>query len=310
MTTMRAAVIADGEPGITIADVEVPTNGPGELLVRNHAIGVGIHDSYFLPADFSHPFPIGIEAAGTIERVGENVAGRFRPGDRIAYVSTNQRKGGTWVEYSVVSGDSLIIAIPDEMGFDRAAAVPVAGNTALRALHALPSIARPDTMFIAGASGAVGTFAVQLGSARGWEVAASASARNHGYLSDLGAAKTVDYHDPAWTDELLRWRPDGFAGAIAIQPGTSAQALEIVRRGGTVVTVSGDRVDGARRGVTVRGIAYDVDVRGELDDLLRDIQSGAIHLEIERIYPFEEAAVALAKVQTRRARGKVVLTVP
>lgn len=158
---MKAAVIADGANTIALAAIPVPSHGPDELLVRNKAIGVGIHDSYFLPPGITFPCPIGIEAAGIVEQVGSHLTGRFQPGDRIAYVSANQRKGGTWAEYAVVCGDSLLVTIPQDMPFEQAAAVPVAGNTTLRALHALPNIPAGDSLFIAGGSGAIGTFAIQ-----------------------------------------------------------------------------------------------------------------------------------------------------
>src|SRR5699024_8726725 len=102
-----------------------------EMLVRVHAIGVGIHDDYFLSKNIQYPHPIGIEAAGIIEKVGQNVTD-FREGERIAFVSTMQMKGGTWAEYAVVADNSLIIPVPDGMSLTEAAAVPVAGNTALK----------------------------------------------------------------------------------------------------------------------------------------------------------------------------------
>lgn len=309
MSTMKAAVLSGtGDDSVELATVAVPSNGPDELLVQNKAIGVGIHDSYFLPSGVSTPFPIGIEAAGVVERVGSELAGRHRPGDRIAYVSTNQRKGGTWAEYAVVAAGSLIIAIPEDMAFEQAAAIPVAGNTTLRALHALPPMPRDGSIFVAGASGAIGTFAVQLGRARGWDVAGSASPRNHDYLASLGAGATVDYHDPGWPEQIRRWMPGGVDAALAVQPGTTSGSAGVVTRGGTVVTISGDRVARPPNGVTVAGLAYHVDVRDELVEVVDQIRTGRLRLEIERSYPFEAAPAALQKVQTRHARGKIVLS--
>ena len=308
---MKAAVISGaGNRHVELAKVPIPSNGPDELLVRNKAIGVGIHDSYFLPPGFSTPFPIGIEAAGIVEHVGSRLTGHYRPGDRIAYVSINQLKGGTWAEYAVVGADSLIVAIPEGMDFEQAAAVPVAGNSTLRALHALPVIPEGGSIFVAGASGAIGTFAVQLARARGWEVAGSASPHNHDYLLSLGATKTVDYHGPAWTEEILSWMPGGVDGALAVQPDTTTASISVVKDGGTVVTVSGDQVARPQRGVTVTGLAYQVDVREELAVLVDDILDGRLRLEIERVYPFDDALAALDKVQTRHARGKIVLSLP
>lgn len=307
MHVMRAFVIPEaGQDGLRMMRVPVPRCGPDELLVRVQAVGVGIHDSYFLPAGISFPFPIGIEAAGFVDEVGDAVGG-YQVGDRIAFVSSMQVKGGTWAEYAVVGADSLIVPIPDGLSCERAAAVPVAGNTVLRAFHSLPAMSEGSSLFVAGASGAIGTFAIQLARRRGWEVAASASERNHDYLRSLGATVVVDYHDQSWTDQIRRWRPEGVDAAFAVQPDTSAQSASVVRPGGRVVSISGDQVP-PRNGVSVVGIAYDVDVRAELIQLVRRIAGGEIHLEIERIYPFGDASEALAKVHTRRARGKTVLT--
>jgi NADPH:quinone reductase-like Zn-dependent oxidoreductase len=307
---MRAVVVTDAtQPHLELADVPTPAPGPGEVLVRNRAVGVGIHDSYFLPAGFTTPYPIGIEAAGVVEHVGSQLAGRYAPGDRIAYVSTNQLKGGTWAEYAVVAGDSLILKIPDGMSFEQAAAVPVAANTTLRALHALPPIAEHGSIFVAGASGAIGTFALQLARTRGWQVAGSASPVNHDYLMKLGATLAVDYQDPVWPDRVRHWAPRGVDAALAVQPDTTMASAAVVKDHGTIVTISADQVLPSR-GITLTGLAYHIDVRDELAELVEQIMTGDLHVEIERVYPFDEALAALGKVQTRRARGKVVLSLP
>ncbi len=309
MQTMHAFVLPSPDSQtVTAARVPVPNIGAGELLVRIKAVGVGIHDSYFLPRQMSYPFPIGIEAAGVIEMVGSDAAG-FHVGERIAFVSMMQAKGGVWAEYAAVRSDSLILRVPEPMSFEQAAAIPVAGNSTLRVFHALPTLPAGASIFIAGASGAIGTFAIQLARERGWEIAASASPRNHDYLLELGAALAVDYRQPDWPHEVLERYPGGVDAAIAIQPDTTATSMSVVKTGGTVVTVSGDQV-APTRGINVVGLAYDADVRDELRAVMSDIVSGGMKLVIERVYPFEEALSALEKVQTRRARGKVVLTLP
>ncbi len=304
---MQAFVIPGAQQGsVELAHVPLPQNGPDELLVRVLAVGVGIHDSYFLPPGISFPFPIGIEASGIIERVGTDVVGH-RAGDHIAFVSAGQVKGGTWAEHTVVRADSLIVPVPTGMGFEQAAAVPVAGGTALRAFHSLPHLPAGSSIFVAGASGAVGTFIVQIARARGWQVAASASPPNHGYLSSLGVSRTVDYRDAEWPAAVRRWAPHGVDAALAIQPDTTGVSLEVVKDGGTVITISGDQV-ASTRGIRVEMPSHTVDVRDELSRLMDQIVAGELHLEIERVYPFEAALEALAKVQTRHARGKVVLS--
>lgn len=306
MQNMTALVIPSAqEQALTLGQVAVPAIAADELLVQIKAVGVGIHDGYFLPQELTYPYPIGIEAAGIVAQVGSVTTG-YEPGDRIAFVSMMQPKGGVWAQYAAVRSDSIILPIPEGMSFEQAAAIPVAGNSTLRALHALPPIGEGGSIFVAGASGAIGTFALQLARARGWQVAASASPQNHEYLRSLGAALTVDYNDASWPDQVRQWRPDGVDGALAVQPQTTADSARVVKQGGTVVTVSGDR--DTPPGVRVTGLAYQVDVREELIALMADIVAGDMQLVIEQVYPFTDALAALAKVQTRHARGKSVLS--
>lgn len=308
-TQMMKAFAIPGPGQRTLAPVRmaVPSLGDDELLVHVRAIGVGIHDSYFLPPEMSFPYPIGIEGAGTVAEVGRSASGH-QVGDRVAFVSTMQPKGGTWAQYAAVRDDALILRVPDQMSFEQAAAIPVAGSTTLRALHSLPPLGADSAVFIAGASGAIGTLAVQLAHRRGWDVAASASPRNHAYLTGLGASLTVDYHDPDWPAQVRRWRPQGVDGALAVQPRTTDDSASVVRDGGTVVTISGDPDTSTDR-VAVAGLSYGVDVRDELHELMRDVVTGDLRLVIERTVAFDDAPSALAKTQTRRARGKVVITV-
>ena len=305
---MRAFVSPHaGATTIQATTVAVPEIDHDEILVSVKALGVGIHDSYFLPADATYPFTIGIEASGVIEQVGSDVTDR-RPGDRIAFISAMQNKGGTWAEFAAVKMSSMIIDIPASIDFARAAAVPVAGNTALKALHLLEGIAPGSSVFIAGGSGAIGTLAIQLARARGWRVAASASAANQDYMRALGAELTVDYLDPSWRDQVRVWAPGGVDGALAVQPGTTATTIPVVCDGGVVVPISGDSAH-PERGVRLETLPIQIDVRSEMDELMAAIDAGTVHLELENIYPFEDAPAALAKVQTRRARGKSVILI-
>lgn len=292
-------------PDLVMAEVPVPQISDDELLVRVFAIGVGIHDGYFFARNIQYPYVIGIEAAGVIEAIGSEVSG-YTVGQRIAFVSAMQPKGGTWAEYAAVRADSLIVHIPDGMSFEHAAAIPVAGNTALKAFHAL-SLQSGDSLFVAGASGAIGTFIIQLAVARGYRVAASASPQNHGYMTDLGAQKTVDYNDPEWPAQVLQWQPGGVDAAIAIQPDTAVSCIDVVKDGGVVVAVSGDEAV-SQRNVTLRQLPQQVDVQDELAALFDAIHIGALKLTIEKVYPFSEGLEALEKTGTRHARGKLVLT--
>lgn len=303
---MRAYVKESRSGPIVEREVPQPEIASGEFLLEVHAFGIGVHDEYFLPQQPVFPYPIGIEAAGVVAEVGDLVTG-VRPGDRVAAVSAMQPKGGTWAEYAAVAASSLTLAVPEGMSFTKAAAVPVAGNTALKALRGL-SLDKGEAIFIAGGSGAIGTFLIQLAKRRGWLVAASASDENQGYLRGLGADLAVDYRDPSWAARVRDWAGGGVSAAIAIPPGTSAPALTAVRNGGAVVSISADQFV-PERGITAMGLPYQADVSEELAEMMRQIASEEMVLTLEHVLPFRGALAALEKTRTYRARGKQVVTV-
>jgi NADPH2:quinone reductase len=290
---------------LELTDVPIPEIDDTELLIKIEAIGVGVHDEYFLPPKVDYPYVVGIEAAGIIEKVGTGVT-NYKPGQRVAFVSAMQTKGGTWAEYSVVAGSSLIVSMPDGMDFEVAAGVPVAGNTILKAFTAF-DLVEGDSVFIAGGSGAIGTLAIQIAKARGFEVLASASKTNHDYMKQLDVDHVFDYHDSDWQEQVKTLYPNGVNAAIATQPGTASECEPIVKDGGDIVAVSGDQISPSR-GIQSHQIPHMVDVSTELGDMFEKISRGEMKLTIEKTYPFTETLEALEKVKTRHARGKITIS--
>lgn len=301
---MKAICIRLRDQHPELMETAVPRLDPDEVLVRIKAIGVGVHDRWFLPTNPKFPYVIGIEAAGIIEKIGDSVSG-YQPGSEVMFTSSLRPKGGVWAEFAAVSEDALI-RIPDGLDFIRAAALPVAGSTALEAIRSL-DLKPHGTVFMAGASGAIGTFAIQLASSLGCRVAASASSKNHQYMASLGAVKTFDYRDLDWRDQVKCWMPGGVDAALAIQPDTAIDCLRLVKDGGKVVTVSGDRVP-PERGIEATQVMVGPETKNALAHLAAEVASGTIRVEVERTYPFERGIEALEKTETRHARGKVVLT--
>lgn len=306
MKMMKAIVKkSDTDTTFSMEKVPVPIIQQDEYLIRICAIGVGIHDGYFLPTSMYYPYTIGIEAAGIIEKVGQRTT-EFSIGDRVAFVSMMQPKGGTWAEYAAVSKDSLILKMPDDMPFTSAAAIPVAGNTVLKAFQAL-TLQHGGSLFIAGASGAIGTFAIQLAKQKRVNVASSASLKNHSYMRSLGADLTVDYHDPTWPDKVLKWQPSGVDASLAIQPNTGITSMEVVKDGGEIVAISGDQFQTVRH-ISLRPFPYQANVKKELTTMMEQIVKNDIQLTIEQVFPFDQALDALQKTATRHAQGKVVIS--
>lgn len=269
------------------------------------AFGVGIHDRYFIAPDGPFPYVIGIEGSGIISKVGPDVTG-IEIGDRVMVSTSMNPKGGTWAEIAVAE-QAGIRPMPDKLDFATAAGIPVAGGTAVESFHAL-DLKEGETLYVAGASGAIGTLVVQMAAQRGVRVVGSASASNHDHLHSTGAEFAVDYNDPDWPDQVRAWAPGGVDVALAIQPGTAPSSQSVVRDGGRVITVSGDPCQ-SERGIRVEQFTHRADSGEERAALVDDITAGRIELVLEHVYPFAEALTALEKTETRHARGKLVVTV-
>lgn len=290
---------------IALQEIPVPEVGAQEVLVKMYAFGVGIHDRYFIPSKATFPYTVGLEGTGIIIQVGYAVK-EFIAGDRVILNSSMLIKGGCWAQYTVVPSE-MLIHLPDSLTFEKGAALSVAGKTAMECVRTL-DLKQGNTLFVAGASGAIGTLIIQLASNKEVRVIASASQKNHAYLQSLGAEITVDYQDPNWKEILLKAIPDRADIALAIQPNTAQDSMDVVKDNGTVITVSGDSI-ATQRGITVAQFDHLLSWQDALNDLISQIMAGKIAVVVEQVYPFDQALKALAKVETRHARGKVVVSV-
>ncbi|OXL27050.1 NADP-dependent oxidoreductase [Psychrobacter sp. DAB_AL32B] len=290
---------------VELQDIAVPEVAEQEVLVEMSAFGVGIHDRYFIPSDANFPYTIGLEGSGVIKKIGNGVRD-FVIGDRVILNSSSLPKGGCWAEYTVVPSDMLIF-LPESMDFNEGATISVAGKTAMECMGAL-DLNEGDTLFIAGASGAIGSLVIQLAVDKGVRVIASASKNNHAYMHALGADITVDYKDADWQESLLKILPNGVDIALAIQPNTAKDSMDVVKNSGTVITVSGDSI-AAERGITVSQFEHLLSWQEALNGLIGNITAGKVKIIIEKIYRFDQALEALAKTETRHARGKIVVSI-
>ena len=194
---MKAVTISKyGDQGVlTYADIERPKPKPDEILVRNRAAAVnpvdwkirnGLGEMFGLQL----PIVIGCEIAGTIEEVGSGVRD-FQAGAAVyGYVSL-QRNGG-YAEYTIAKSDE-IAPKPESLDFDNAAAVPVGALTSWQAIFDTANLQAGQRILITGASGGVGSMAVQLAKAKGAFVVGTASGKNEEFVRNLGADEFVDY---------------------------------------------------------------------------------------------------------------------
>lgn len=293
----------DVEKGV----VPIPNILNNEVLIKVEAFGVGIHDRYFIPHDAEFPYVIGSEGAGIITEIGRDIKS-YHVGERVIFTTNLQAQGGSWAEYAAAKQETLI-RLPENMLSEQGAAIPVAGKTALECMREL-DLSKGDSLFIAGASGAIGTFIIQMAAAKGIRIAASASDKNHDYMKSLGAEKTVDYHDPNWIQEVKDWSNGGVAAALAIQSGTELDSIEVVKENGVLITVSGyNTTFPPKRGIEVRQMSHQQETQKKMVELVNAIAQEEIKLVIEKEYSFDQALEALKKTETRRARGKIIVKI-
>lgn len=304
--TMKAYVrTSSSTQEIVFQEVKIPKISSEEVLIKVEAFGIGIHDRYFIPSEVNFPYVIGSEGAGEIVKIGSKIS-EFNEGDRVIFTTILQSQGGSWAEYAIAK-QSALIHLPDNLTASQGAAIPIAGKTALECMREL-NLEKGESLFIAGASGAIGTFVIQLAKEKGIHIFASASKKNHEYMKALGAEYTVDYHDSNWIEKVKDWSKSGVTKALAIQPNTGSESIKVVKDNGLLITVSGDSQNvQPERNIVVRQMGHQLFTNEELKDFVNKIVLKEIKIVIEKEFPFDKALDALKKTETRSARGKSVI---
>ncbi len=323
---MRAAVRTQyGSPQVvTVTEVPTPRPGPGQVLVAVRATSINFGDIFLLGG---RPWPLrlagfgvlrpkirilGGDVAGVVAAVGDEVEG-LSVGDEVIG-DVNFCGWGGLAQY-VVAPPSLLVRKPAAIDFVEAAAMPIAGVTALQAIDAL-HLQPGARVLVNGASGGVGTWAVQLARVAGAEVTAVCSVHNLAQARALGAAHVIDYAQQDFTTRGVRY--DAIVDVATKR--SIVPALSCVRPGGRYVVVGGGfrcllqahlwgRWLSWRHGVRVSGVSHrrSHEDLGRLRDLLhtRDVVAA-----VDRTFPLAQVQQALAYVATGHARGKVVVTIP
>lgn len=318
------AIVQDryGSPNVLdLRDVGEPAPGKHEVLLRVHAAGVNWADwaivrgvPYVLRLGYGLRGPRGIrgtDVAGTVEAVGEGVE-RLRPGE----VVFGQGKGA-FAELACAQEDHLV-AKPAELSFEQAAAVPMAGLCALQALRDVGKVQRGQKVLVNGASGGIGTFAVQIAKALGAEVTGVCSTANLELVRSIGADHAIDY-----TREDFTERGEMYDLILDIADNRSLSARRhVLTPGGTLIpnSGSGGRWFGSLgRILKARLMSPFVSQRlrpflslpkqEDLVALKELIGSGAVAPVVGRTYSLSDAAEAIRFVGEGHARGKVVVTV-
>jgi NADPH:quinone reductase-like Zn-dependent oxidoreductase len=324
-TTMRAVVMSTygGPEVLRLAEVARPTPQPNEVLIRIHASVATPPDSAFRSARpfivraFAgwfrpkHPIP-GDGVAGVVEAVGSEVA-RFRPGDRVYGASTASL--GAYAEYICLPEDGAIAAMPDGLGFADAVAASEAFLTAMPFLRDEARLTAGQKILINGASGSIGSMAVQLARNVGAQVTGVCSTRNVELVRSLGANDVIDYTREDFTSVRDGW--DIIFDAV----GTSSfrRCRGALRPGGLYMTTVPSfgilwamlttRKPSRRGLLATTGLRPATAKIADLDVLGGYLTAGKVRAVIDRHYPLERIAEAHAYVDTGRKRGAVVIDI-
>ncbi|MEJ3744580.1 NAD(P)-dependent alcohol dehydrogenase [Actinomycetes bacterium KLBMP 9797] len=325
------AIIRDryGAPDVLrLGEVAKPVPAPNEVLVRVRAVSLNARDWHFLRGDpyaarlfepslgITRPKrPIlGTDFAGTVEAVGAGVS-RLRPGDDV-YGEVHS----AFAEYVCAPVDVVDVK-PANLTFEQAAAVPLAGNTALMGIRDAARIQAGERILVNGASGGVGTFAVQIAKLFGAEVTAVCSTRNVDLVRSLGADRVVDYTREDFTRDARRY--DVVFDLVGNRSLTEFRRA--LTPAGTLVLSGGGVSNGGSLlgpiALLLRATAISRFVRHRLAPLpavpstanlatLRElIESGAVTPVIDRAYQLGEVPAAIRYLEVEHARAKVVITV-
>jgi NADPH:quinone reductase-like Zn-dependent oxidoreductase len=313
---MRA--IAEDKLGgpVALMDLATPKIGADEVLIRVRAAGINPFDWKVadgeLRDEMEHRFPLilGFDAAGVVERVGANVTGLAEGDEVYGYLFKPVMGEGTYAEY-VGAPAAIVAKKPESVGFAEAAALPTPGLAALDLVDAV-NPKECDTVLIVGATGGVGSYAVQLAARRGARVIATARQANEAFVRELGATETIDHTRKDLVETVRATHPDGIEAIIDVvsDPEVLSRMTGLVKEGGRIASsvYAADVESLAERSIKATNIGMHPGAR-RLNELSRLVDAGEISVWLERTFPLEKAREALEESRTGHVRGKIVLLV-
>jgi NADPH:quinone reductase len=309
-----------GPEVLRLRDVGLPKPGQGEVRVGLHAAGVNFVDIYYRRGDYPAPLPftLGNEGAGIVEAIGEGVE-EFKPGDRVAYTL----HPGSYAEASIVPAN-LLIPWPDDLSFEQGAAFTLQGLTAHYLIYEYRLPKRGDTVLIHAAAGGMGLLLVQWAKHLGANVIGTVSTEEKAQVvRAAGADHVIIYTERDFVAETLRLTDGHGADLIIDGVGrtTFTGNLEAASVRGHVVIYGQagglpepiQPISLMERSISVSGGLLNNFMRTREEslrrasDLIRGIREGWLCLNIDRVFPLEEAAEAQRRLESRESIGKIIL---
>ena len=315
-----------GSPDVLqLQEVAKPAPQDDEVLIRISAASVNARDWRFMrakpffirlkPGGFLQPKNkiLGADLAGRVEAIGNNIR-QFKPGDEVFGYLPSSTGLGTFAEY-VCARENLISLKPANLTFEQAAAVPLAAMTALQGLRDNGNIKPGQKVLINGASGGVGSFAVQIAKSFGAEVTSVCSTRNLEMARSLGADYVIDYQKEDFTQNGQQYdlilAVNGYHPISDYLRALSPGGIHVVA-GGSMLQLFQAALQGRRNPKTGSQKSYIVSLVQSQKDLnfIKDLlESGIIMPVIDKCYPLNETSEALWYFEKNHARGKVVISI-
>jgi 2-desacetyl-2-hydroxyethyl bacteriochlorophyllide A dehydrogenase len=310
---MKAMVINQfgGPEQLAMQEVAMPSPGSGQVLIRVHAVGLNPVDykirngSMKLIVGRKFPRILGQDVAGVVEQAGKN--SKFRPGDKVYGMLSYQ--GGGYAEFLAVN-ESQLAPVPENISMAEAAATPLGAITSYQSFRIAGGIKAGTKVLINGASGGVGTFAVQIAKALGAQVTAVCSKRNLEFVRSLGADRVIDYT----AEDFTNLEPEFEIVFDAVAKSSFKKSKKIlVKDGAYISTLPNNGLFFYQFSNFMRSKkAYFSAIKPRGEDLMviSDlIAKGLVKVHVEKIFPLQEAAKAHELIETERVRGKLVLEV-
>lgn len=298
-----------------LGEVPVPSVAEGTVLVRVKAAGLNPIDNViaggFMSEMVPHEYPVvlGRDAAGIVEAVGAGVD-HVEPGDEVFghVLIAPPIQAGTLAEYALLPAVS-VVPKPARLSFVEAAALPLSTAAASQAVEAIDS-QTGQVVLINGASGGVGSYAIQLLAARGVTVVATGTAADVERLTTLGAGLVIDHTAGPVADQVLARYPKGVDALVNLFGNASADVpLAAVRKGGAVssLAMAPDAEAAAEAGLTFTKVMAKA-VGQVTGPVAEQAAAGTIKVDVQRVVPLEKAAEGLATILAGQAKGKIVVT--
>ncbi|HWV64558.1 NADP-dependent oxidoreductase [Chitinophaga sp.] len=314
---MKAVAVSKFKDIPVVMDLPKPAVRPGTVLVKVAAAGMNPFDWKMIDGimddgKMKHQFPLimGVDGAGTIEEVGEGVT-RFKVGDKIYGQFIHSPIGeGSYAEYAIVPEKSGITKAPTSISAVEAAAVPTSGMTAQQMLDKL-DLQEGNTLLIVGATGGVGSFAVQLAAAQGIHVIATVSDdAGAARMKQLGAAETINYKTASLTAQVREKYPNGVDGLLdLISNGEGFEAnLDLLKPGSGALTTTFVAKEEALKSRNIHGGNFETQgSAASLDTLTLIIDRGGLTIPVENKIRLEDVPAAIAQSRQAKAKGKTVI---